>query len=112
MDKDELAAAVKLLQRLYSALPYWDNTAKLHGKVTSLAHFADSWDGHADLAPLLMDVTALDAEVARLHERDPLTQLHRHLSAWRARLEEVQRASSAGVGRSTAAAVAATDHAR
>ena len=89
VDKGELVTAMAMAYALYRLLPYWDNTAKLHGKMATLEPIAESWDGQGDLSGLRQEVKFLEEAVRRLHEREPHTRLLRHLTEWRERLEQV-----------------------
>lgn len=86
-DKQQLVTAMAQAYELYQRLPYWDNTAKLHGKMAMLEPTAEEWEEGEDLGRLLRDLKALEGAVGRLHDRDPHTQLLRHLTEWREKLE-------------------------
>lgn len=98
IDRKQLAKAVETVRRLYYAVPYWNDTAKLHGKVMTLHQMAQTCDGRDDLAALLENVAALEAGIRQIHERDPLTRLLRHLTELRESLQ----------GRSTTATVSSS----
>jgi hypothetical protein len=87
-DKDQLVAMTTEIRRLYDRLPYWDNTAKLNGKIIRLQTLAESWDERSDPRGLLDEIRTLEGAVKRLHDRDPLTHLLRRLTEWRTSLEE------------------------
>jgi hypothetical protein len=96
-DKQALVSAMGTAYSLFSRLPYWDNTAKLHGKMALLEPTAQLWDGKGDLGPLLGEIKFLEDAIRRLHDRDPHTRLLRHLTEWRAKVEHAVAESSSAV---------------
>lgn len=87
MDKDEIVSSAATVQSLIAALPSCDGTAKLHGKAMTIQQLSQKWKDEDVREALLAAVSALEAGVRRMHERDPLTRLANHLATWRASLE-------------------------
>jgi hypothetical protein len=104
VDKQQLVSAMATAYELFGRLPYWDNTAKLHGKMALLEPRAESWDGRSDLRLLLTEIKYLEDAVRRLHDRDPHTLLLRHLAEWREKVEQEVADSPTAAGQRTASA--------
>ena len=82
----EMSAALAELRQCCAAIPDWDATGKLRGKVWRLENALRDAEASGDLSAFRADVNAAIELVQRIHDAEPLTRMLRCLSALHERM--------------------------